>query len=139
MDAANIPSAKIQNQNNMDAELAKKYEVEIKVLRQIGMDEDEIEDKIIVLDELKGHGPVSARELLEMPESELAKLKSFCWHEGRYRCDTVGISDLSVKGLVVNYSDSNGDPTVYVTSLDQKIDNIGDGEWNYGLYRKVEG
>jgi hypothetical protein len=67
---------------------------------------------------------------------------SFCWHDGEVRCDTIGISDVKITpssregSFDVHWSDSNGDPSVYDVKLDDKIDNIGDGDWNYGLYKK---
>lgn len=90
--------------------------------------------------ELKGWEPVSLKELKSMTQSELDKLKSYCWHDGKPRCSCVGITDLKItKGKnhhVVEFSDENGDPRFEVRDINTKIDNIGDGEWNYGLYKK---
>jgi len=81
------------------------------------------------------------KELRNIDESELPKLLSYCWKEGRYRCSCIGISELTIdKTNTVSYSDRNGDPMIDLwTDIDDdfKIDNVGDGTWNYGLYRKI--
>ena len=83
------------------------------------------------------------KELKDMDESELSQLLSYCWKDGSYRCSCIGISNLSIdKTNTINYSDSNGDPTIDLwkdIDDDFKIDNVGDGTWNYGLFRKING
>jgi hypothetical protein len=128
----------------MDKKLEKKYKDAIKLMRQLGMDDYEIEDKLFQMDDLKGWYPITLKELLEMGEDELNKLKSYCWKEGRYRCDTIGISDLKIEKRQsgnreywsVSYSDGNGDPHFEVHDENEPINKIGDGYWDYGLFIK---
>ena len=89
-----------------------------------------------------GYKPVTAEELENMSDDELQNLFSVCWHEGRLRCETTGITDVSIEngwednGFIVEWSDDNGDPSIYVDSMNELIDDVGDGEWDYGLYKK---
>ena len=126
----------------MDAAFKKKYKTEIEVLHKIGMDDDEIEDRLTSMDELAGWEAVTPRELQAMTEEELSGLMSYVWHDGRPRCDTIGITDLKVTqgtySVRVEFSDRNSDPDFEVLDMDTKIHNKGDGEWNYGVYRKAK-
>ena len=94
---------------------------------------------------LKDWKAISVNQLLELSDSEKNELLSYCWKDGRYRCDTIGITNVEVlpektgNGIEyykVSWSDMDGDPSIFVDSLDTLIDNIGDGQWNYGLYIK---
>lgn len=112
------------------------------IMKELGMDSYEIESKITELKVLKGWIPITLKELIEMSDKDLRKLMSYCWHDGDYRCDTIGISNLKTEKLVdgrynVEWSDSNGDPSLYAISLNGKINNVGDGAWNYGLFKKL--
>jgi hypothetical protein len=86
--------------------------------------------------------PVTIQELSEMSEDELKTLYSLCWRNGKPRCSCVGISDVRITKskwsdrLNVSWSDDDGEPCVdgYMGS---KINKLGDGEWEYGLYRLV--
>ena len=90
--------------------------------------------------DLKGWKPITLRELQAMSEEDRKKLLSYCWHDGRVRCSCIGITDLKVSPFKhsdrVQWSDTSGDPDFEVFDMDAPIHNIGDGEWNYGLYRK---
>lgn len=87
---------------------------------------------------------ISANQLAEMTDDERSNLLSVCWHEGKFRCETVGISDLNLDQHFFSgnsyfrlaWSDRNGDPHIFVKDMDKKIDNVGDGDWNYGLYKR---
>lgn len=128
----------------MDKKTEKKYKDVIKTLRLLGMDNDEIESKIFEMENLKDWTPITLRELMSMSEDELSQLKSYCWHDGNYRCDTIGITNLKVlkrdvdnrEYWVVSFSDDDGDPHFEIHSLDIPIKKIGDGEWDYGLFKK---
>lgn len=128
----------------MDKKIEKKYKDIIKTLRLIGMDKDEIREKIFEMENLKDLEPITLRELMSMGDDELNQLKSYCWHDGKYRCDTIGITNLKVlernngnrKYWVVSFSDNNGDPHFEIHSLDTPIKKVGDGEWDYGLFKK---
>lgn len=108
----------------MDKKLEKKYKDAIKLMRQLGMDDYEIEDKLFQMDDLKGWYPITLKELLEMGEDELNKLKSYCWKEGRYRCDTIGISDLKIEKR------QSGNREYWSVSYS-------DGMWPSDLYNKI--
>ena len=111
------------------------------VMKEIGYDDQEIEDKLYEHNIFKGWTPITVKELQEMDENKQKELFSFCWHDGQVRCDTIGIRNLKIEnsgnGWRINWSDMNGDPTIYVSNLDTLLDNFGDGEWNYGLYKKI--
>jgi hypothetical protein len=111
-------------------------------LTELGYDQYEIKDRIYQYKTLKGWTAITVKELSEMKEPELKKLLSFCWHDGETRCDCIGIQDVKIipshseGNFNVEWSDMNGDPNIYGLSMDDKIDNVGDGTWNYGLYKK---
>ena len=107
------------------------------------------------MEDLDGWEPITYRELKEMSEEELLKLKSYCWRDGQPRCDCIGIRNLSFEKHINNegstnihrpetiwykiqWSDNDGDPCITMRDdeWDSNIDNVGDGEWNYGLYRE---
>lgn len=120
-----------------------KYKDYIKMMRELRFDDYEIALKLEELEDLSGWTPITLSELKSMTESELKELKSYCWHDGRPRCDCIGIQDVvftqsryNPNGWDVNWSDENGDPSLDGYELDDVIDNIGSGDWNYGLYKK---
>lgn len=122
--------------------MKKKTDLEI-VMKGLGYEQHEIEDKIYQVKTLKGWTPITVQELSEMSQKELDKLLSFCWHDGHCRCDCIGITDLTITEDVknkgywdVSWSDGNGDPQIYVDSLSTVINNIGNGDWNYELFKK---
>lgn len=96
--------------------------------------------------------PISTSELGSLTKDELKNLLSFCWMDGKYRCHTIGINDVSIEqkeysyiqqnqqktGIfyLVKWSDMDGDPKIQVRALSLPIDKLGDGEWDYGLYIK---
>jgi hypothetical protein len=129
---------------------------QIEALRKLAKEmgaEDVFEDRIQVLQDLKDWTPLTFQELKDTPKAELANLMSYCWHDGRYRCDTIGISDVVFKKesysrktgdgkkekahyWSLKFSDSNGEPSVTFRDMTDKFHNVGDGEWNYGVYKK---
>jgi len=86
------------------------------------------------------YNPISVHELSNLSDDELKNILSVCWHEGKFRCDTIGITDVSIvkdsDGYNISWSDGNGDPRIYTDTMSELIDDIGDGDWNYGLYKK---
>lgn len=86
---------------------------------------------------LKGYRPITFNELRKMTQSELDNLLSVCWHDGKLRCHCVGINHVTFTDNKVTFSDSDGDPSIRFRDENNLIDNIGDGEWNYGLYKKL--
>lgn len=111
------------------------------MMKELGYDSEKIDSLVTQVKNLKGWTPITLIELMEMSDKDLKKLKSYCWHDGNYRCDTIGISNLKVIKVAegrynVEWSDNDGDPNLYSVLLDEEIHNIGDGEWNYGLYKK---
>lgn len=121
-----------------------KYKLIIKAMRELGMNDYDIESILQVKEDLKGWKPITFQELKEMPEAKLAKLKAYCWHDGHPRCDCIGIENVAFeeRGLngnkywLVTYSNQTGDPRLECRDLGAEINNLGDGEWNYGLYKK---
>lgn len=109
----------------------------IAAMKELGMDDREIKHRLYMIELLKGTVPLKVSELKLMSQDELDKVISVCWHDGKYRCDCVGIRNLLHVGYDLYWGDDNGDPHIYVRDKNTIIDNIGDGEWNYGLYRKL--
>lgn len=121
----------------------KKYKDYIEMMRKLRFDDYEIALKLEELEDLTGWTPITFAELKSMTEAELKELKSYCWHDGKPRCDCIGISDVvftqsqyDPNEWDVTWSDEDGDPSLDGYKLEDVIDNIGDGDWNYGLYRK---
>ena len=115
-----------------------------KVLKSLRMSEEEIWARINETSDLEDYTPITYRELVNMSEEELSNLYSYCWHDGAPRCDCTGITDVLLeeasysgkKYYILSYSDGCGDPHFTFDNYDDFIDNVGDGEWNYGLYKK---
>ena len=105
-------------------------------------DDYEIELKLSEMEDSQDWEPITLKELMSFTQSELDELKSYCWHDGKPRCSCIGIKNLTVTGpsekgyYTIEFSDSDGDPNFQIHK-DSKIDNAGDGEWNYGLYKKI--
>lgn len=94
-----------------------------------------------MIEKLKDYTAITAEELKKMTNSELSELLTVCWKRGKHRYDTIGITDVQIDEeqpdgyVMVNWSNDSGDPDVYIKP-NEKIDNVGDGDWNYGLYKK---
>jgi len=118
----------------------KKYKAGIDLMKAIGMEDWEVEDKIYQTKELENWKPVTLGELMSMSQEELSQLKSFCWKEGHSRCVCIGINDLVVtekEGYYnVEFGDDNGGPSFECDDLNTEIHKLGDGQWDYGLYKK---
>lgn len=121
----------------------KKHKDIIDVMRKLRFDDYEISLKLEEMEELEGWSPITFLELKSMSEKQLGKLMSYCWHDGNPRCNIVGITDVIFKPSGygkdkwnIYWSDGNGDPRLEGYELNELIDNLGDGEWNYGLYKK---
>lgn len=86
--------------------------------------------------------PITLGELRVMKQDELDKLYSNCWKNGEQRCACIGISNLEISDTnTITYSDIDGDPEIDLwKDIDEDflIDNVGNGTWNYGLYKKVK-
>jgi hypothetical protein len=113
-------------------------------MKQLGFDRHEISDRMEQYKSLNGWKPITIKELSKMTDEEKSKLKSYCWKNGNPRCDSVGITDVKITPsdrpgcFDVSWSDSDGDPNIYGYEESQKIDQIGDGTWDYGLYKRVK-
>ena len=123
-----------------------KYKSIISVMQGLRMKDEEIENKLIEIDDLYGWEAITFLQLKSMSEEELKELKSYCWHDGKPRCQCIGIENLFFHEFnydnkfswKITFSDYNGDPIINTFDLTQKIDNIGDGTWNYGLYQTIK-
>lgn len=92
---------------------------------------------------------LSYNDIRKMSDDELKQVITICWHEACYnggcnyesfRCDDDGIRDIcyvstKYSQYELSWSDDSGDPSVYIDSFDEKIHQLGDGEWDYGLYK----
>jgi len=98
-----------------------------------------------LLKEFKNWRPISGKELSETPESEYKNILTFCWRNGRERYDDIGIENVIIDKMIcddivyynISWSDMSSDPEVELRELTDFIDYIGDGEWMYGLYKKM--
>ena len=123
-----------------------KYAEGIKLMKAIGMDDEDIEDKLDQAETLEGWEAVTLEQLQKMSQDELNQILSYTWKYGRWRCDSIGISNLKIekrqsdssKYWNVSWSDDAGDPEMEVHSLKAKLNNNNDKEteWAYGLFRK---
>ena len=124
-----------------------KYPEVIKALKLLKMEDYEIEQKICEMEDMEGKKAITFEELKNMSEENRKKLYSYCWKEGRPRCSCTGISDViftkhprSSGGSywTLGYSDGNGEPHFEFDDWKEKIDKVGDGYWDYGLYRVIK-
>lgn len=117
------------------------------MMKQLGMDPSEIDDKIQEYKELKDWTPITLKELMNMSTNDLNKLKSYCWKDNSPRCQCIGITDLKitkcpdregaqVESYDIEWSDENGDPHVYGVAKNELIKNNNVEYWEYGLYKK---
>ena len=130
----------------MNQKYLTKYKELINACRTLNFSDYEIEDKIYLIELLDGYRPITFKELEDIfeNEDELNKLLSVCWHYGKHRCDCIGISHVNFetheqfghKYTELTFSDSNGDPSIEIRDMNQEINDVGDGEWNYGLFKK---
>ena len=116
-----------------------------KMLLKVGYSAKEAEGKKYEYEILRWWEPITVNQLMRMDKSDLKEVLSFCWHNGEVRCHATGIQNLTI-GLVkhgdrnsfdIRWGDDNGDPHVIADYLDTEIYKIGDGEWNYGLFKKI--
>ncbi len=73
---------------------------------------------------------LTLEKLLTFSEDELKLVKSECWKNDKWRCDTVGIYNLTVEDYehdlkLVTWSEEHGDPQIIVR-LDEEINRVGD-------------
>lgn len=121
-------------------EYIKKYHSMIACCKELNMSDAEINNKIFLLELKNGYTPLSLFELENLDKEKLDNVLSICWENGKYRCHSIGISNVLIepnKGLFkISWEDGNGDPLLYLEK-DEIIDNItSDGDWYYGLYLK---
>ncbi len=134
----------------------KNYKDFIKLMREAKMEDYQINNILSQRETFEGWEAITFKELKEMTPDELSKLLSYCWKEGEPRCDTIGISNLVItprKSSYISgadhqryiknywyleYSDDNGDPSFEISNEDELIHKLGDGTWNYGLYKRIK-
>ena len=121
-------------------EYNKKYKTIIDSCRLLRISDYEIERKIHEIELLEGYRPLTIREIGTLTQADFDNVLSVCWHDGKLRCNCIGISSVLVEqrtyGIELSWSDGNGDSQINSRNIDKEIDNIGDGDWNYGLYIK---
>ena len=94
----------------------------------------------------RGFRALTPNEILKMDDYELVFIHSICYRNGRPRYDTNGIihfkitEEKSVKNkyYTISWSSDCSDPEIIMRNLDDKIEDLGDGEWSYGLYIKIK-
>lgn len=128
---------------SINRQLLKKYQSEVNLMRRAGLDDEFIESTLHERNDLDGWEPITFKELKKMSEDKLKKLLSYCWHDSSPRCDTIGITNIvfskvSKSQNKLEFSDDCGDPEIYFSDENQKIHKLGDGTWNYGLYKKTK-
>lgn len=107
--------------------------------------DDQIEDKILEFEELKGRNTITFQQLKSMSIDEVKELKSYTWKDGKRRCESIGITNVKIwpgelnnrRFWVVSYSDSNSDVQFHVDDLETKVHQIPYGPYSYGLYKKI--
>jgi hypothetical protein len=123
-----------------------KYKSIIEACQLLKISDREINDRIYMLELLDGYKAITYTELEFMSQSDLDNLISVCWRDGKYRCDCIGVSNVHFERIEsfgkryinVSFSDADGDPELTCYNINSEIDNVGDGEWNYGLYKKIK-
>jgi hypothetical protein len=99
-------------------------------------------DSLMINDILKGYRPITTAELIKMTDDEKSQLLSLCLKHGKYRCHTIGIKNVNYfideDGVALDWSDNNGDPDIYLETIDKEINNIEEDNFSYGLYKKIE-
>jgi hypothetical protein len=89
---------------------------------------------------------LSYNEIKDMSEAQLSQLITMCWHEsfGRtfneetFRCDSDGIKDIKYANNKLEWeSDDSECGYVQRYDADEKIHQLGDGEWDYGIYKPL--
>jgi hypothetical protein len=117
-----------------------KYSKEIETLKSLSLSDDNIVSILQKKEDFDGWVPITFEELKKMPPEKLKELKSYCWKDGNPRCDCIGITDVNFEQIYnswkLTFSTDYGEPSITFFNYKQKIDNIGDGAWNYGLYKR---
>lgn len=83
---------------------------------------------------------LTPRMIKVLNEEQLRLVKSETWKNGEWRCETVGIYNISIEESVTrglsdvkfSWSEEHGDPIIYVT-LDQEINKISYDNWEFSL------
>lgn len=118
----------------------KKYGIMINAMKELGFEEYQIQSKITEKEELEGYRPITLKELIEMKEKDLKTLLSYTWKEGTRRCCDIGIQDLKITKetnyYYITYGDDSGNPRFSIRDEKEKIFKVGDGTWDYGLFKK---
>lgn len=86
---------------------------------------------------------VTPRELVNMSEKERLTLISLVYKNGEYKFHTIGVEYCEITNFrdgfyKVQWGDSAGDPTIYVSNLNESIEFQGDGVWDYTLLKNKE-
>ncbi len=109
---------------------------------ELGFNEYSIEEKIKLLILLNGYKPLTFSELKNLTTKKHKEILSVCWKNGKFRCSSIGIENLKFdieenELISLQYSDGDGDTVLENYNMNTEINNIGNGEWNYGLYIKI--
>jgi hypothetical protein len=113
------------------------------LLQKLGLSQIDIVSALKVLELKRDTVPVSYRELISMNEHEMSKLLSLSWKDGRYQHHCYGVDEVSIDYReddwnILRYFDyHNIIVKIYFERSVDLIDNVGNGQWNYGLYRKI--
>lgn len=93
-----------------------------------------------ILDHFTPENALSYNDVVGMTSEQLKSVVSVCWHENSLRCYAEGISTVNFDSIrqTINWSDNDGDPSIENYNPDQKIHQLGDGEWDYGIYKPFD-
>jgi hypothetical protein len=117
-------------------EFLEKYDAYIEMGRKLGYSDSKINSNLVLMELLDNYEALKVFEVLNMDQIKLDNVLSVCWHEGNYRCHSIGIKNVFLEKNYLSWEDSQGEPSVHIKYMEKPIENIGNGEWNYGLYQK---
>ncbi len=101
-----------------------------------------------LLDHCTYENALSYNDIINMTDVELENLISICWHEthgiyyneNTFRCDSDGLFNIEYTQELtrLEWEDNEGGASIYrYEDLNAKIHRLGDGEWDYGIYKPL--
>lgn len=81
---------------------------------------------------------LTIEKLTKLSKEKLDTVKCLCWKNGKKRCKTIGIRDISIEyiensdRIKLSWSDDAGDPIIFA-EYDEEIDRISQDNYEYTL------